>query len=66
MAELITDEILDHFAVVAKWDDMADKLIERYEGIASRIITYLAEEDLQRKPQNLARWGEIAKAVEAA
>ena len=66
MAELITDEILDHFAVVAKWDDMADKLIERYQGIASRIITYLAEEDLERNPQNLPRWGEIAKAVRAA
>ena len=63
MSEVINDEILDNFAVVARWDDMADKLIDRYRGIASRLIAYLAQEDLQRHPHNLPRWGEIAKAV---
>src|SRR6185369_9418109 len=29
---LITDEILDQFAVVARWDDLADRMIERYKG----------------------------------
>ena len=27
MAELITDEMLDHFAVVGTWDDIADELL---------------------------------------
>ena len=31
---LITDEILDQFAVVARWDDVADRMIERYKGNA--------------------------------
>ena len=39
---LITDEILDQFAVVARWDDVADRMIERYKGIASRLVIYLA------------------------
>src|SRR5207344_3503771 len=34
---LITDEILEQFAVVAKWDDVAQRMIERYRGIAARL-----------------------------
>ena len=63
MAETITDEMLAHFAVVAKWDDMADALNERYGSIASRIVTYLTAEDIHKNPQNLDKWGEIARAV---
>ena len=63
MQDIITDEILDEFALVARWDDMADKLLERYNGVAARIITYLTAEDIGRNPQNLPRWGEIARAV---
>jgi len=63
MANTITDEMLDHFAIMARWDDMADELKKRYSGIASRVVTYLAAEDIQRHPDNLARWGEIGKAL---
>ncbi len=63
LAETITDEMLEQFALVARWDDMADALIARYQGIASRVVTYLAREDMQRNPANLSRWGEIARAV---
>ena len=63
VTHLITDEMLDHFAVVAKWDDMADALLARYGSVASRVVTYLTAEDVAKHPQNLAKWGEIAKAV---
>ncbi len=66
MAETITDEILDHFAVTAKWDDMADALTNRYQGVASRIVTYLTSEDIYRNPENLPKWGEVANAVRAS
>jgi hypothetical protein len=66
MAALITDEILDQFAVVAPWDEMADALLARYDGIASRLVMYLAEASIQRDPSALAKWGEIARAVTAA
>jgi probable F420-dependent oxidoreductase len=65
MAETINDEILSHFAVTARWDDMADALKARYDGVASRVVTYLAAEDITRNPSHLARWGEIARAVAA-
>jgi probable F420-dependent oxidoreductase len=66
MSDTITDEMLEYFAVVAKWDDMADKLLARYQGVASRVVTYLTAEDIRRNPDNLSRWGEIAKAIKAA
>ena len=66
LADTITDEMIEHFALVAKWDDMADALIERYQGTAARVITYLASEDIHKHPENIGKWGEIAKAVKAA
>ena len=63
MAALITDEMLEHFALMAPWDDMADALKARYEGVASRVVTYLTAEDLVRNPQNMGKWGEIARAL---
>jgi len=66
MAEAITDEMLDHFALVARWDDMADALIARYGGMASRVVSYLTMGDIAESPDHLARWGEIARAVRAA
>ena len=66
LSETISDEILHHFSVEARWDDMADTLISRYQGVASRLVTYLAREDLRRRPENLDRWGEVARAVRSA
>ncbi len=66
MADSISDEMLEHFAVVADWDDMADKLINRYQGTARRVVMYLTADDIKRNPDNLGRWGEIAQAVQAA
>ena len=63
---LISDEILDHFGLVARWDDMADKLIARYQGTAARLVMYLAEESLRQNSDNLGKWSEIARAVRAA
>lgn len=66
MGATITDEMLDHFAVIARWDDMADTLLRRYDGVAARLVMYLAREDIQRHPDHLPKWGEIARAVRAA
>lgn len=65
MATTITDEMLEHFALVARWDDLADALLARYRGVAARVVSYLTREDVARNPGNLARWGEIARAVSA-
>ncbi len=62
----ITDEMLEHFAVVARWDDMADALVARYQGVAQRLVMYLAAEGMAADPTTVGRWGEIARAVRAA
>jgi len=66
LIELVSDELLDQFGLVARWDDMADKLIARYKGLASRVVMYLAKPSIAENPANLAKWGEIARAVRAA
>jgi probable F420-dependent oxidoreductase len=66
LAAMISDEMLDHFGLVARWDDLADQLIARYRGKASRVVMYLAEESIRQSPENLDKWGEIARAVRAA
>ncbi len=66
MVATITDEMLHHFAVVGTWEEVAAELRSRYAGRASRIISYLTEDDLSHKPENLGRWGELARALQAA
>lgn len=66
MTEIITDEMLDDFAILARWDDVADAIIRRYAGTAERIVSYLTAADITRRPENIGRWGEIARAVAQA
>ena len=66
MAALITDEMLEHFAVVCRWDELADELTNRYGDLAHRVVMYTAAEDIVRRPDHLGRWGEVARAVRAA
>jgi hypothetical protein len=40
MADLITDEMLDTYAVTATYDDLAAKLAERYDGLLDRTSLY--------------------------
>ena len=63
MAATITDEMLEQYAVVATWDEMAGALEARYAGVASRLVMYLAAESIAADPTTLGRWGEIARSV---
>jgi len=40
MADLITDEMLDTYAVTATYDRLRDKLLERYAGLLDRTALY--------------------------
>lgn len=64
-AATVTDEMLSRFAVVATWDDMAAALLDRYGGVASRLVMYLAGAGIARTPSTLQRWGEVARQVRA-
>ncbi len=63
MADTISDEMLDHFALVSTWDEMADRLKERYGGTASRVVMYLTEEHMRKDPESVDKWGEVARAT---
>jgi probable F420-dependent oxidoreductase len=65
MAELITDEMLERYALVAPWDQLADQLLERYRGTAARVVMYIGEHQMRTDPDHLAKWGEVAAAVRA-
>lgn len=65
MAATITDEMLEQYAVVAPWDEMAGALLDRYKGLAARLVMYLGEDSIEENPANAGRWGEIARAVTA-
>lgn len=65
IADVITDEMLDMFAVVSPWDELADRLVDRYSGTAARVVMYLGEPEMRRNPAHLDKWGEVASAVRA-
>ena len=63
MADLITDEMLEQFAITSTWDDLAGALTAKYQGTADRLVLYFAELLWRSDPNGLARLGEVAKAL---
>jgi probable F420-dependent oxidoreductase len=66
MAAVIDDDLLEHFCVSGDWATVADGLISRYQGVATRVVSYFAGMAWTRDPAALGPWGELAKAVRAA
>ncbi|MEZ5379923.1 MAG: TIGR03617 family F420-dependent LLM class oxidoreductase [Acidimicrobiales bacterium] len=66
MADLITDDMLEYFAVTASWADLGPKLVERYEGLSERLVMYQAEATIKADPSTLPKWAKVAEAVRAA
>jgi len=62
MAAEITDEHLAVFCTEAPWDDLAEALLARYRGIATRLVMYSAATD----PAHVERYGEVARRISAA
>ncbi len=65
MAETITDEMLEVYAVTATWADMPRVLAARYGGVASRLIFYFADAALERGPEHMSRWQNMLAELKA-
>lgn len=61
MAAQITDDHLATFATESTWDELADKLVDKYGRVASRVVLYNALGD----PERFERYGEIARQIRA-
>ena len=63
MAAVIDDDLLEQFTTTGTWDDMADKIVAKYGGIATRVVSYFTGSDVVRDPGAFERWGELARQV---
>lgn len=63
MAAHVTDEILDNFIVAGSTNDLADKILQRYDGLATRVVNYFGGLDWSRDPSALDKWADIARRV---
>jgi alkanesulfonate monooxygenase SsuD/methylene tetrahydromethanopterin reductase-like flavin-dependent oxidoreductase (luciferase family) len=60
MAAQITDDHLATFCTEATWGGLAQTLVDKYDGVASRLVFYNA---LMGHPERVERFGEIAKEI---
>lgn len=66
MAAVVDDDLLEHFCVSGDWGTVADDLIVRHRGVATRVVSYFAGTAWARDESALGPWGELARAVRAA
>jgi probable F420-dependent oxidoreductase len=60
MAAQITDDHLGTFCTEATWDGLAQALVDKYGGVASRLVLYNA---MMGDPGRIERFGEVAKQI---
>jgi probable F420-dependent oxidoreductase len=63
MSRLITDEMLDVYAIESSWDQLAGRILSRYAGAADRVVMYFSGSMWREDPASIDRWGEVARAV---
>jgi probable F420-dependent oxidoreductase len=59
MAAQITDEHIATFATESTWDGLADALVSKYDGVATRVVLYNALAD----PERIERYGEVSRQI---
>jgi probable F420-dependent oxidoreductase len=63
MAATITDEMLEVYSLETTWDGLADALVEKYGGIADRVVMYDASSNWSYGAGSLERWRDVAAGV---
>jgi probable F420-dependent oxidoreductase len=66
MADTITDDMLAVYSLESTWDGLADALVDKYGGIADRVVMYDASANWTFGAGSLERWREVTAAVTKA
>jgi probable F420-dependent oxidoreductase len=66
MAAIIDDDLLKEFTTTGTWEEMPELVVDKYDGIATRVVSYFTGSDVVRNPATFARWGALAQRVVAA
>ncbi len=66
MASEIDDDLLKDFVTEGTWEDIADTIVAKYGGIATRVVSYFTGSDIVRDPDTFERWGALAQRVRDA
>ena len=65
MAAVIDDDLLKHFVTEGSWDDIAATIVAKYDGIATRVVSYFTGADVVADADEFERWGTLARQVVA-
>ena len=63
MLDTITDEMLETYAIECSWDELADRLLDRYAGAADRVVMYSIGNMYRSDPKVMERWADVASAL---
>jgi hypothetical protein len=63
MADLVSDDVLSVFAVEASWAELPTALVDRYRGLAHRLVLYVAGFAWDRRDGTFERFGAVARSV---
>ena len=63
MADVMTDELIAPYTVTATWKDLPGALIDRYGGVADRLLSYLEVGSWTSSPEHAAHWAEVVEAI---
>jgi alkanesulfonate monooxygenase SsuD/methylene tetrahydromethanopterin reductase-like flavin-dependent oxidoreductase (luciferase family) len=66
MTAEIDDDLLENFITEGTWEDVADKVVAKYGGIATRVVSYFAGMDAVQNPETFERWGALAQRVRSS
>jgi probable F420-dependent oxidoreductase len=66
MGACIPDDLLAHFVVEGSWDELPGRIVDRYGGIADRVVLYHATAGIYEGPEVFAKFGRVARQVVAA
>jgi probable F420-dependent oxidoreductase len=58
MQALITDEMIDAFAIISSWSELPGRIKDKYEGLLDRVTPYTQVDPTRDR----TRWAEICRA----